>query len=542
MSQLSSAIERRLAEPNQPLLHFADEWITTSRFHQEVMVLQAVLARLSVHVGDRVIIALPNSHTFTVTYIALLHYGATVVPVNPKMPLPELESVIAKSGAVGIIFGDVGAEAQVPAYRTNTRLRFAMTMKTSALPLEAELHVNEGGQNGLIGQWVLSETMPTSEDKPITKVTGVTHVTEDTPAILLFTSGTTGVPKGVLLTHHQVMTSARQVAIAHGLTPEDVSYCFLPMFHINAQVVSLLSTFITHGRLIIEQKFSASHFWATIHCHGVTWVSAVPTVIAILIQTSQDPIVASTLRFVRSASAPLPARQAHRFEARFGVPVIESYGMTEAASQICINPVPPGKRKIGSVGLPCGLDLQVVDDTEQVLQAGMVGEIIIRGGSVITAYAYGGDDQDYNFRNGWFHTGDLGYVDAEGYLYITGRLKEMINRAGQKISPREVEEVIDRHSRVRSVAVIGLPDPLYGEQVVAYIIPDMPGLRTPAGTMERQLADDLRLLCKQNISSYKCPSEFRFVEFIPIGPTGKVQRPRLRQQVLTAGICKSGAW
>ncbi|WP_188881848.1 AMP-binding protein, partial [Alicyclobacillus cellulosilyticus] len=354
------------------------------------------------------------------------------------------------------------------------------------------------------------------------------HPDEEDVAILLFTSGTTGLPKGVALTHRQVMATARNVIASHRLTPADVSYVFLPLFHINAQVVALLSTLLSGGRMVIEEKFSKSRFWDTVARYRVTWASAVPTVIGILVKATDPPRVPASLRFLRSASAPLPAFVARRFEAKFGIPVIESYGLTEAASQVCVNPLPPGKRKIGSVGLPCGVELRVVDGNDRELPPGEIGEIVIRGESVITSYAYG-DAGPETFRGGWFHTGDMGYVDEEGYVYITGRTKEMINRAGQKVSPREVEEVIAQHPAVKQVAVIGLPDELYGEKVLAYVVPEEGMVHDEAAFKEA-----LRQLCQSSLSSYKCPADFHLVDDIPVGPTGKVQRHRLREQVLVA--------
>ncbi|MCY0876519.1 MAG: AMP-binding protein, partial [Firmicutes bacterium] len=358
---------------------------------------------------------------------------------------------------------------------------------------------------------------------------GSSSVKEDDGAILLYTSGTTGTPKGVQLTHRQVMATARNVGLSHELTDRDVCYSFLPLFHINAQVIGLLTTLTTGGQLVLDSKFSASRFWPTIAKYKVTWVSAVPTVIAILIKSAGEPVSEHRPRFVRSASAPLPDLHARRFEARFSIPLIESYGMTEAASQICINPLPPALHKFGSAGRPFGLELRIVDDEGATLPQYDVGEIVIRGDSVISTYE-SGDTSGKSFRDGWFYTGDLGYRDVDGFVFITGRSKEMINRAGQKISPREVEEVVLKDPRVKSAAVIGLPDDLYGERVVAYVIPD-----SVARKGDANFKGELHELCRQSISAYKCPSEFHIVDEIPLGPTGKIQRHRLREQAVALG-------
>jgi acyl-CoA synthetase (AMP-forming)/AMP-acid ligase II len=477
---------------------------------------------MDVQVGDRVVLAQPNSYAFIVSYLSLLLYGATVVPLNPKMPKPEMEAIIGRSAAVGALVHH-GLNEQFLNLETYRGLKFVASF-TGRAPdaLEFTLFedrqgewVEPGGLNALF-EAAASDTMSVKEEPA-----------ESTPAVLLFTSGTTGTPKGVLLTHRQVMATARNVSVSHRLSKDDISYCFLPLFHINAQVVAVISTFITGGKLVVEEKFSASKFWPTVAKHRVTWASAVPTVIAILLKTPKPETVPASMRFIRSASAPLPAAQAALFEEMFGIPVIESYGLTEAASQVCVNPLPPEEHRFGSVGRPVGVELKIVDDHDVELPPRQIGEIAIRGESVISAYAYG-DPTGSSFRNGWFHTGDLGYIDEDGFVFITGRSKEMINRAGQKISPREVEEVILRHPHVKVAAVIGLPDELYGERVAAYIIPEWPANERN----DSVLIDEIRQLCLTSISAYKCPAEFHIVDEIPVGVTGKIQRYRLRQQVL----------
>jgi acyl-CoA synthetase (AMP-forming)/AMP-acid ligase II len=502
-------LHRRFARAGEPVIHCDGRFRTTDELRTDSALVRKQLASCRIAPGDRVALIAGNTYAYIASYYAILDMGACVVPLNPDMPEPELRAVLTRAGAAAVV-----ANREILARMTGGGDPFAPGLR-------AVVAVDDDG-----GQFKASAQAQDGERVSVEAQGLTVDVEENAGAILLFTSGTTGTPKGVLLTHRQVAVTVRNICGSHRLTPDDVCYAFLPLFHINAQVVGMLSTLASGGRIVLERRFSASRFWTTVREQRVTWVSAVPTVIGILIRTPSPEPAPSHLRFVRSASAPLPELYARRFEAIFSVPVIESYGMTEAASQICVNPV--NRRKLGSVGVPWGIELRVVDESGVSVATGELGEIIVRGDNVVTAYA-SGDETGSSFRDGWFHTGDIGLQDAQGYVYITGRSKEMINRAGQKISPREVEEVISRHPGVLQVAVIGLPDELYGDRVVAYVVP-------AAGRVPRpvELREQIRSLCQSSISSYKCPEEVRIVSEIPVGPTGKIQRTRLREQVLRA--------
>jgi oxalate---CoA ligase len=522
VSELSVQLRNRLRLSEDPIINERDHWYSVGDVVRDIHRIHAVLRQMNVQVGDRIVLAQPNSYAFIVSYLSLLLYGATVVPLNPKMPKPEMDAIIGRSASVGA-FVHHGLNEHFLNLETSHNLRFIASFTASA-PEAVQLALVENRQ----GTWVEFYGLDSLYETAVSETAAVNEEpAESTPAVLLFTSGTTGSPKGVMLTHRQVMATARNVAVSHRLSKDDISYCFLPLFHINAQVVAVLSTFITGGKLVVEEKFSASKFWPTVAKHRVTWASAVPTVIAILLKTPKPQSIPTSMRFIRSASAPLPAAQAKLFEEWFGIPVIESYGLTEAASQVCVNPLPPEEHRFGSVGRPVGIELKIVDEQGVELLPRQVGEIVIRGESVITEYAYG-DATGSSFHDGWFHTGDLGYIDEDGFVFITGRSKEMINRAGQKISPREVEEVILRHPHVKMAAVIGLPDELYGERVAAYIISEVPAHERD----DSVLIEEIRQLCLSSISAYKCPAEFHIVDEIPVGVTGKIQRYRLRQQVL----------
>lgn len=504
LSQLVKALHRGLTSNSGQIFHHAGRWWTGDEIRRDIARITAVLSKQGVRPGDRILLAYGNSYAYITLYCALLTYGVAIVPANPAMPGPELAGLVKRANPIGAwIPTGLDEVAQVC---SDADLRFVIAVDDTLEDLRSQTAVGD------------ADAHETTIDG------GGLDASDDAPAVLMFTSGTTGTPKGVLLTHRQLLTTAQEVIKSHGLTAHDVTYGFLPMYHINAQVVVVLSTLLSGGKIVVGEKFSASRFWPIVEQFKITWISAVPTVIAILAKQDPAPKAPPSLRFIRSASAPLPEVHAKQFEEKYGVAVIESYGMTEAASQICVNPIPPANRKIGSVGLPQGVELRVVGDDGRQLMAGETGSIEIRGEMVIQSYE-SGDESGTNFRDGWFCTGDVGYMDEEGYVYLTGRTKDIINRAGQKISPREVEEVILQHPGAQSVAVIGLPDDVYGERVAAYVVADE---RQPT----ESLIEDLQALCKRSLSRYKCPAEYQLVSELPTGTNGKIQRQRLRQQVL----------
>jgi oxalate---CoA ligase len=365
---------------------------------------------------------------------------------------------------------------------------------------------------------------------------GSAAATAPSPAVggvFLSTSGTTGAPKGILLREEQLMHVAASVVEAHRLTRADRGYCSLPLFHVNAEVVGVLATLSAGAYLAVDRQFSFGRtgFWEVIGERRITWINAVPALISIL---SLDPptAVPAGLRFVRSASAPLPAAALRAFEAAVGVPVVETYGMTEAASMITANPV-DGPRKPGSAGRPAGSQVRVEAAGGGGAAVGEIGQVKIRGAGVIRAYACGGQPEVID-ADGWLDTSDLGYLDADGYLFLVGRSDDVINRGGDKVYPREIEEILLAQPGVRSAAVIGLPDALLGERPVAYVVPAQSGadpLRTGALA---NLTAALRAACESRLPRSKQPSDFRFVEQLPLGPTGKISRHLLKDLVIAA--------
>jgi long-chain acyl-CoA synthetase len=332
------------------------------------------------------------------------------------------------------------------------------------------------------------------------------------PALLMYTSGTTGTPKGALLTHANLLAGARSVADWHGLTPEDRCLSSLPIYHINGQVIATVTPFVSGGSLIAPHRFSVGAWWELAERHRATWINMVPTIIAYLLNAAEPgrSYRFPQVRFGRSASAPLPPEQHRAFETTFGISVVECMGMTETSSVAFANPQDPARRKYGSLGLPCGVQAKVVDN-----------EILLRGPNVMAGY-YKAPAQTAQALDaeGWLRTGDLGRRDADGYYYITGRLKELIIKGGENIAPREIDEALLKHPAVLEAAAVGVPDANYGQDIRACVVLK-PGAKTSL--------DDLRAFCVAELGRYKTPREFRFLAELPKGPSGKVQRLKLAE-------------
>jgi acyl-CoA synthetase (AMP-forming)/AMP-acid ligase II len=339
--------------------------------------------------------------------------------------------------------------------------------------------------------------------------------------VVLSSSGTTGMPKVISLSTFQVLSAAKLIAGHHRLGRTDRGFNPLPLWHINAEVVGLLATLVAGGSLVLDERFHRTEFWRLIADHEVTWINAVPAIIARLAVVSDDEVAPRQVRFVRSASAPLAPELFERFEATWEVPVIQTYGMTEAASQICATPV-DGVRKAGSVGVAVGVEVRVVAHGEPVA-VGVVGDVEIKGPTVITSY----DSADYDdrfTRDGWLKTGDLGYVDENEYLFLVGRDDDVINRGGEKIHPLEVELMLADVAGVYSVAVVAAPDEVFGQVPIAFVQPEDEA--TLFSMVE--LADLVDRVRQRSLDALA-----KIVRALPVHATGKIRRSLLRQGDVT---------
>jgi len=480
------------------VLHFADSHtavivpelgirVTYDSLRQQVLAMANALASAGVRRGDAVAIALPNGLPAIVSFLAASIAG-TAAPLNPAYPYEEFLFFLADTNARVLLCPPVGEE-------------FARSAAADRKIPVISVGMSDHGDVHLV-------------DAP----SGSTAVepTPDDIALVLHTSGSTGRPKRVPLRHFNLAVSSANIANTYALSEEDVSLCIMPLFHIHGLIGSTMATLLSGGTVVVPGKFNALSFWRTVREHRVTWYSGVPTMHQLLLARShQKPVEAATLRFIRSCSAPLSAELIHKIEQLFGVPFVEAYGMTEAAHQMTSNPLPPRHRKAGSVGVSTGLRISILDPDGNHLSTNQRGEVAIQGANVFRGYENNPEANARAFVNGWFRTGDEGFLDEDCYLHLTGRMKDIIIRGGENVAPHEVDEILLRHPAVSAAVTFGCVHPVLGEEVAAAVV-----LHEPAGATESELIKH----CREFLAAYKCPTKIYLVESIPTTATGKIRR------------------
>ena len=341
-------------------------------------------------------------------------------------------------------------------------------------------------------------------------------------ALLMYTSGTTGQPKGVVHSHASLLAGGWTTACAHQLKPDDRGLCVLPIYHINGLCVTVMGALISGGSLAVAERFSASRFWAQAGAAEVTWFSVVPTIISHLLHNEAEPdlLTKQRLRFGRSASSALAVETQTAFEARFDVPIIETMGLTETAAQILSNPLPPGVRKVGSPGLAFGNEVRILAPDLTECAPDVEGEIAVRGPNVMREYLKNPDATAATFTGEWLRTGDLGRIDSDGYVFVTGRLKELIIKGGENIAPREIDEALYTHPDVVEAAAFARPCAQYGERIEAAV-------RVRDGSAVA--ATELIEACISRVGKFKSPDCVHFMKELPKGPSGKIQRLKLAE-------------
>ena len=455
--------------------------------------------------NHRVAIVLPNGPEMAAAFVTVAA-GATTAPLNPAYTQEEFEFYLADLAASALI---VEAGSTSPAVAAADKL---------GIPI-LSLHTRPEHPAGM---FELAPPAGFTADPPEHR--GLAQAGDI--ALILHTSGTTSRPKIVPLTQDNVTATARNVATTLKLTPDDCCLQVMPLFHIHGLMAGVLSALHAGSRVFCTPGFDALRFFGWLGEVKPTWYTAVPTMHqAILARAARNSelVADSKLRFVRSSSSSLPPQVFTELEATFRAPVIEAYGMTEAAHQMTCNRLPPGVRKPGTVGQAAGPEVAIVSESAgDLLATGETGEIVIRGDNVTPGYENNPDANDTAFANGWFRTGDQGVLDEDGFVTITGRLKEIINRGGEKISPREVDEVLMDHPAVQQVVTFAMPHKSLGEDVAAAAV-----LREGATATERELRD----FVGTRLAAFKVPRKILFLDEIPKGATGKLQRIGLAEKL-----------
>lgn len=476
-----------LLSPGRPSLSFAG---LRAQCEQTVAALNAV----GIGRGDRVGIVLPNGPEMAACFLAVA-CGAVTAPLNPAYRRAELEYYLT----------DIGAKALIIEGGADSPARDAA--RALAIPVLELDHDSDGpaGRFRLTGPQCGSNAH-----------TGW-GAAEDV-ALILHTSGTTSRPKIVPLSHANLTASARNIAASLQLTAADRCLNVMPLFHIHGLSAAILASLGAGGSTFCTPGFNALKFFGWLAEAQPSWYTAVPTMHQAVLQRaarSRSVIEAQPLRFIRSCSAALPVPVLHELEAAFDAPVIEAYAMTEAAHQMTSNPLPPGRRKPGTVGVAAGPRVAVMDQAGRLRGPGEPGEIVIQGENVTAGYENNPGANAESWTDGWFRTGDLGEMDDEGYFRVTGRLKEIINRGGEKVSPREIDDVLIEHPAIAQVVTFAIPHPKLGEQIGAALV-----------LMDGETLDEaaVRAFAGERLADFKVPEKIVFVSEIPKGATGKLQR------------------
>jgi long-chain acyl-CoA synthetase len=471
---------RAATQPGAPAIADDAVALDNAAFAERVSRAAAVLARLGVGEGDVVAIALPNRVELVIALFAAWRLGAAATPVNPALTAAEMQYQV-DDAAAKVVIGD-GLELD------------ATVVEVGALEQEPSLH------------------------------TAPTDVRPDALALLIYTSGTTGKPKGVMLDHANVAAMCAMTRAALGITFEDHSLLILPLFHVNGIVVGTLTPLLAGGRVTIAGRFSPKTFFGLVEAIRPTYFSAVPAIYAMLTSLpGAETADTSSLRLVVCGAAPMPVELIERVERTLGVVLVEGYGLSEGSCASTLNPY-DGVRKPGTVGLPlAGQQVRVVDHRGVEVAQGERGEVVIRGANVMRGYLNRPEETAKTIVDGWLHSGDVGIFDSDGYLRIVDRIKDMIIRGGENIYPKEIETALYGHAGVLEAAVVGRPDDVLGEVVVAYV-----SLR-PAVEVS---VEDLHALCADRLAKYKRPVLIELLDELPKNAVGKIDKPTLRRRAM----------
>ena len=459
---------------------------TYSEFDRAVNRTANLLLKNGIAKGDVVSLLLPNSAEYILAYFACFKIGAVAGPINSLLKSDEIEYVVTNSESKLILINS----------------QFTATAGSSLPPAiifddAAEAAANES-----------EELEPT-------------NIAPDDDAIIIYTSGTTGKPKGCQLSHRNLIANARQIAEWMNFGENDRLLTVMPLFHMNAVSVTTMTALYAGASTVISPKFSASRFWDIIDEYKITSFGSVATMLSMLLANESKKHVSNSLRFAMCGSAPVPAEVLRKFEETFGCLVVEGYGLSESTCRSTFNP-PNEYRRPGSCGKPIGNEMKIVDENDKELPDGELGEIVLRGENIFKSYYKNPYATQKAFAGGWFHTGDIGYRDSDGFFYIADRKSDMIIRGGENIYPREIDDVLYKHPAIAEAAALGIPDDLYGEEVTAFVV-----LQNGVDASAEQIID----FCREHLADFKCPKTVHFVDQIPKGPTGKLLKRKLAGMV-----------
>ena len=502
MSAINSVPELLRAQasriPDQPFVHWQGQSVSYGEFDTRTDALAAGLADLGVKPGDVVSVMLPNCLEFLEAWWAILKAGGVFGPVNPAFTAPEAAYVLGHSQAVAVVTDARGAGTLVDVRRTAELggLRHVISVEDGGdLTLESL-----AGRDGVV---------------PTNRRGGVDLAT------LMYTSGTTGKPKGAMLTHDNLLANAAMGAELLPLVEGERVGMILPLFHVNAQIVTCVVPMMIGCEVAMWERFSASTFWQTVAELEPVAVSAVPTILAAVLHTANAPTGPTSLRYIICGAAPLSRELLEAFESHFDIRILEGYGLTESTCVSSLNPY-YGVRKPGSIGLPVrGQQMKIAAPDGSPVEDGELGEIVVKGPNVMVGYLHNPDATAKTIQEGWLHTGDVGYMDPDGYFFIVDRAKDMIIRGGENIYPREIEEVLYTHPGVLECAVIGVPHEVRGEEVLAVLAPK------PGAELDEE---ELKAWAGERLAAFKVPRRFEIRAELPKTTTGKISKPPLREE------------
>jgi len=456
------------------------EW-TYSEFQKAVFETAGQFAAKGITKGDVVSLLLPNSPEYIIAYFACFCLGAVAGPINSLLKADEIEFVVKNSDSKLLVINSIFTKA-VTDITHIPQIMFDKFEPTGNISFEPNAQIEFNDE-----------------------------------AVIIYTSGTTGKPKGCLLTHGNLLSNAKQIADWMNFTAEDRLLTVMPLFHMNAVSVTTMSALYAGASTVIASKFSASRFWDIIEKYNITSFGSVATMLSMLLSNFEagSKYESGSLRFAMCGSAPVPENVLKRFEETFGVLVVEGYGLSESTCRSTFNP-PNNDRRPGSCGKPIGNEIKIFDNKDQELPVGELGEIVLRGPNIFKGYYKNPEATKKAFASGWFHTGDIGYRDPDGFFYIADRKSDMIIRGGENIYPREIDNVLYDHPSVTAAATIGVVDDLYGEEVAAFVV-------VRENTSEEELIEH----CRKHLADFKCPKKIYFIAEIPKGPTGKLLKREL---------------